>query len=242
MSQGNGTTPGTCGLGASPKRSPALRARDTYSFRFGQSGALCQLHLYLPQWSIRPCLHRGQARCNVTAAVTPKKREKRKKKHHRPVQSPTDLFLFSLILLPFLPDGAPMTMLATRLSLTAATAIGRFYDPSTRNGPAPLCRDPSLLCELCPSKNSPSRAMLTPSAGPSANAAADSRHKATSSVFSSGCGCRSSANHTPRSRRISGSRTTLPRPPSALRRGKPRVGVYSTQSRRDAARQTCSPP
>ncbi|KAL7900011.1 hypothetical protein HDV63DRAFT_402364 [Trichoderma sp. SZMC 28014] len=66
-----------------------------------------------------------------------------------------------------------MTMLATRLSLTAATAIGRFYDPSTRNGP-------------------------------SANAGADSRHKATSSVFSSGCGCRSSANHTTRSRRIYG--------------------------------------
>ncbi|EHK50023.1 hypothetical protein TRIATDRAFT_304287 [Trichoderma atroviride IMI 206040] len=51
-----------------------------------------------------------------------------------------------------------MTILATRLSLAAATAIGPFYDPSTRNGPAPLCRDPSLLCELCPSKNSPSRA------------------------------------------------------------------------------------
>lgn len=101
---------------------------------------------------------------------------------------------------------------------------------------------PPLLCELCPSKNSPSRAMLTPSAGPSANAAADSRHKATSSVFSSGCGCRSSANHTPRSRRISGSRTTLPRPPSALRRGKPRVGVYSTQSRRYAARQRAPRP
>lgn len=58
------------------------------------------------------------------------------------------------------------------------------------------------LCELCPSKNSPTRAMLTPSAGPSANAAADLRHKATSSVFSSACGCRSSANHTSRSRRI----------------------------------------
>lgn len=135
-----------------------------------------------------------------------------------------------------------MTILAARLSLTAATAIGSVYDPSTRNGPAPLCRDPSLLCELCPSKNSPSRTMLTPSAGPSANAAADSRHKATSSVFSSGCGCRSSANHTPRSRRISGSRTTLPRPPSALRRGKPRVGVYSTQSRRYAARQRAPRP
>ncbi|KAH8124249.1 hypothetical protein LI328DRAFT_168737, partial [Trichoderma asperelloides] len=67
-----------------------------------------------------------------------------------------------------------MTALASRPSLAAATAIGPSYDPSTRNGPAPLCRDP--LCELCPSKNSPTRAMLTPSAGPSANAAADLRH------------------------------------------------------------------
>lgn len=121
---------------------------------------------------------------------------------------PLFYFYFPFFSLPILSDNPPMTMLATRLSLTAATAIGRFYDPSTRNGPAPLCRNPShppsLLCELCPSKNSPSRTMLTPSAGPSANAGADSRHKATSSVFSSGCGCRSSANHTTRSRRIYG--------------------------------------
>lgn len=175
--------------------------------------------------------------------MSPSLSPKKKKKKNTTGQSPACFIFILLFSLPFLSDcPPPMTMLATRLSLTAAAAIGPFYDPSTRNGPAPPCRDPSLLCELCPSKNSPSRAMLTPSAGPSANAAADSRHKATSSVFSSGCGCRSSANHTPRSRRISGSRTTLPRPPSALRRGKPRVGVYSTQSRRYAARQRAPRP
>ncbi|KAL6887917.1 hypothetical protein GGI43DRAFT_388272 [Trichoderma evansii] len=69
-----------------------------------------------------------------------------------------------------------MAVLAPRLSLAAAPVIGRGYDPSARNRPAPPY--------------------------PSANAAADSRHKATSSEFSSACGCRSSANHTPRSRRI----------------------------------------
>lgn len=56
--------------------------------------------------------------------------------------------------------------------------------------------------------------------GLSATTAADSKHKPASGVFSSACGCRpcrSSANHTPRSRGILAA-LPLPRPTSALRR------------------------
>lgn len=70
--------------------------------------------------------------------------QKKKKKQNTTGQSPAVLFLFYLFCCPFLSDCPPMTILAARLSLTAATAIGSVYDPSTRNGPAPLCRDPSL--------------------------------------------------------------------------------------------------
>lgn len=145
MSQRNGTTPGTCGLGERPKRSPASRARDTYSFRFGQSEARGQSYICtcLNGRSVLACiLARRDA---MSLSLSP---QKKKKKQNTTGQSPAVLFLFYLFCCPFLSDCPPMTILASRLSLEAAAVIGRVYDPSTRNGPALLCRDPSPLRTL----------------------------------------------------------------------------------------------